>query len=519
MLLILKQGGKYIKNFLKRRKFPGYKDVPVVKGKLPFIGHGLSFQQDIIKFVRTCRAKYGNVFRIKIFNNDMVVICDRSLVPEYFKLTEKEMSLYTYLKRLYFGKAFSEDPAFFDILIPIVKKAISVNYEEFSKKILDEADKMSERLARKNGSRIHLAEEMSQFVSQTSARCFTNMSIEGEFFEALKAFSHLLNQIVVLTYFMPKWLLYLLFNRKLASYRRTMTQLMVPEIQKYRVDKTKRDSVIFRRAVDYNENGKNLSDEDIGGIIICLMYVSSENTSLGLTAALTDLACNPTYWNRVREESASNIQHYLTTKDASKIFSSPLIKACVMESARLNNHVFSLSRTPISSCTIGNYYVGEVDTVAICGPMLMVHECASDKFESPKQYDPERFLSGRENYNSESVLNWGAGVHLCPGKQFAIYEWMAAITTITTKFERFNLSYDTVEQLDYFSPAVFAERRNLTVEIHKIGALQDQSSESVGENEEIPNEKKEAKIRKIRSSETLASTDSDDSEDSAGKSM
>ena len=92
----------------------------------------------------------------------------------------------------------------------------------------------------------------------------------------------------------------------------------------------------------------------------------------------------------------------------------------------------------------------------------------ADKFKSPQDYNPERYLSGRENYDSESVMTWGSGVHLCPGKQFALYEWMAAIAMITAKFERFNLSYDTLEKLDYFSPSAFAERKNLSVEIRKI---------------------------------------------------
>lgn len=467
-VVLIRNGKGYLQRCLRRRRFPDYKDVPVVEGRMPIIGHAIAFQKDVIKFVRECREKYGNVFKIKIFNNEMVVVCDRSLVHEYFKFSEKEMSLYKVLRRLYFGKAFSEDPAFLDIIIPIVKKTIAVQYDEFSKKILDEAQRMGERLTRKSGSKIHIAEEMSQFVSQTSARCFTSMNIEGEFFQTLKAFNNLLNQIVVLTYIVPHWLLRLLFNHRLTSYRRKMTRLMLPEIQKYRTDKNKNDSLIFRRSVDYNENGRTLTDDEIGNIIICLLYISTENTALGLTSALTDLACNPIYWERAREESIRNLEHYTTTKETNKLFSSPLIKACVMESARRNSHVFALNRKPEGVVTLGNYYVGDVDTVALCEPMLMVYDCASDKFESPQAYNPDRFLSGKENYDTESVLTWGAGHHLCPGKQFAIYEWMAGIAVMTTKFERFNLSYDELKPLDYFSPAAFAERKDLSVQIHRI---------------------------------------------------
>ena len=75
-----------------------YRIVPKVGGKWPIVGHGLAFSRDIIGFVRSAQQQYGNVFRIKVFKKDIIVVCDHNLKDQFFKATEKSMSLYEVLK-------------------------------------------------------------------------------------------------------------------------------------------------------------------------------------------------------------------------------------------------------------------------------------------------------------------------------------------------------------------------------------------------------------------------------------
>jgi len=88
----------------------------------------------------------------------------------------------------------------------------------------------------------------------------------------------------------------------------------------------------------------------------------------------------------------------------------------------------------------------------------MSHECSTDTFTNPLVYDPERFLQPRnEPSDAKSVMTWGAGVHLCPGKLFALYEIKMATALITTTFE---IEIPKVlPPLDYFSSSAFAERQ------------------------------------------------------------
>ncbi|OXA54040.1 putative lanosterol 14-alpha demethylase [Folsomia candida] len=441
---------------------PNLKTVPIVSGALPFVGHGIAFSKDIVGFISNCYEKYGKIFRIKIFRVDMVVICDRTMNNEFFKATEDKMSLYDVLTRLYFADAFSDEPTSLPRIINVVKKSIAVRYDTFAPKIEHEARKMIARLRTEvsSGKKIDLIKEMTRFVATTSASCFISVELTDQLFAVLLKFTHLLNSVVVLTYFLPKWLLRLLVNPFLARLRKQITSVLSPEIEKYRENLDKSDSLILRAAVDYidEESGANLTNQEIGDIVVCLLYVSSENTALGLTNTVTDLACNTTYWEKCKREAGLYLGGDST--DIKGLFASPLINACVMESARLNSHIFALNRKPLDKlASIGGYHVGHAETIAMCEPMLMVHASAQEIFSNPKIYNPDRFLGpAKESMAPLSVMTWGAGVHLCPGKMFSIYEIKMALGLILLNFE-FELEKGSISKIDYFSPSAFAERK------------------------------------------------------------
>ena len=439
--------------FSSRKKHHNYNEVPTVKGALPIVGHGISFSKDIIGFIRKCYKEYGGIFRIKVFNRNMIVVCERNLIEDYFKQKEENMSMYSVLTNLYFADGFADDPKMLPSVINLVKKTITVRFDEFVPKIREEATKMIEKLRIKagNGDPIKLTDEMISFVMHTSARCFINVDLTPEVYDNMIKFTHLLNKIVVCTYFFPRWLIRLVINRKLRKYRRKVTDFLLPEIRSYRENPDKNDSLVIRSAVDFvEENGFRFTDEEVGDIIVCLLYVSSENTALGLSAAITDLAQNQQWWEKIRDE-CQNIN------DAKTLFSHPTLDACVMESSRLNTHIFALNRKPVNKVNLGEYYVGDADSVALCEPMLMSYDCSEDIYKDPLSYDPTRFFKPRnEPKTPQHIMTWGSGVHLCPGKNFAIYEIKMATALMVKNFNAEIVG--NLPPLDYFSPSAFAER-------------------------------------------------------------
>ena len=423
-------------------------NIPWVGGSLPFVGHGFNFSKDIIGFIRKCYAKYGKIFKIKIFRTTFAVICDRELISEFFKLNENEMSMYDVLSRLFFGEAFSDEPESLDKIIKLVKSTVAVRFDEFVPKIYEEAKITIDRMKNLKDKEIRLADEMIRFVSCTSSRCFVGIELNQETYDALIKFTHLLNSIVVYTYFLPKSILKIIFGNYLKKYRLIITKYFENEIETYRKDPNKKDSLLIRYAVDHEDN---LSNQMIGDIIVCLLYVSSENTALGLTASLTDLASNDELWYKFQAES----NKYLSKNDIKGLFKSQFIDNCIMESARLNSHIFALNRAPKKTTQIGEYDVSDVDVVALCEPMLMSYEASKDIFSDPLKYNPYRFEN--ESKDAQSVMTWGAGVHLCPGKMFALYEIKLALALITNNYSL--ILPEKIPNLNYFSPSAFSERQ------------------------------------------------------------
>ena len=440
-----------------RKNYSSYKKVPALPWDLPLIGHGLQLG-NLIEFVKDCYHTYGKIFRINIFGIKVTVICDHDLKKEYFKANESQMSLYDVLERLFFVDAFSDYPELSTLNISMVKKTVAVKFDLFAPKIINEANKFIASLKKKyqnSTEKVNLQKEMIKFISQTSSRCFIGYEISDEFYYNLEKFTNLLNKIVVLTYFLPKWFIRKTINQLLRHYRRKMTDLLSPEIEKYRNDPNLNDSTIIRKGLEYvNDNtGQKLTNGQIGDIIVCLLYVSSENTALGLSAAFTDLARNPKHWDIIKDESLK----IFNSSNINDVFNSKVIEAAVMESARLNTHMFALNRKPINKKTIGNYYIGDCDTLVLCEPILMKFDNAN--YTDAETYNPLRYSSpSNESMATTDIMTWGSGQHLCPGKIFAMYEIKAALALLTLNFERPEILDSDMGPINYFSPSAFSER-------------------------------------------------------------
>uniref|UniRef100_A0A6C0C9Q3 Cytochrome P450 n=1 Tax=viral metagenome TaxID=1070528 RepID=A0A6C0C9Q3_9ZZZZ len=449
-----------LKRYNRKNVTPkGYKDIPYVQESyVPFFGNGLGFSKDIIGYIRNAHKKYGGIFRLKLFRKEMVVVCDRNLVKDYFAAREDTLSMYNVLEDLFLRDAFAgKQNTSFSTIITLIKKTITVKYDEFGPKIIDEANKLALRMQTTwCGKEIDLTELVIKFIANTSARCFVAIELTDEFYPIFIKFTHLLNWMIVTTYFLPMWFLRLTAGHLLKHYWHQMVKQLVPEVQKYRDDPTKKDSLVLRASVDYVEDaGTKLNDEQIGGIVVGLLYISSENSAIGLASTIIDLVRNPEHWDRVKD----TCQKYLDTNDINGLFNDPYLDACVTETCRMGAHIFAINRKPASAnMELNGYYLGNIDTIAICQPMLMTYDCAGDVYKNAETYNPDRFLGEhKESKLSHNLLTFGSGSHLCPGKNFAILEIKAALAMITTQFERFKLP-NPLPDLFYFSPSAFAER-------------------------------------------------------------
>ena len=450
----------YFKPHYKDIKYQNKKDVPTVKGGYPLIGHGLEFSKDVLGFMEKCYQDYGKIFKINVFGLNMTMVCDRNLVVQLLKEKEDNLSLYDVFDRILFFDSFMSNTKDKFEYMKIIREVITLNFNAFMPKIKSEAQRMVSNLSNKIkiNNKVNLTDEMKKFIINTSAQCFTKLddNLTDEFISNLNKFSDIVNKTITLSSFLPKWLLCNTIIKYGNIYKNKLIASLNDEIEKYRQDPDKTDSILFRKAVDHENK---YSNQQIGEMLLILLYASAENTALGLTATLIELSRDKDMWQKVHDECTKHIKN---NDDLESVFKSPIVDACMTEALRLNSHIFGITRKPIALKTLGDYYIGDCDSVAVSTALLMSGTCANDLYKEPKKYDPARFLEPRfEKKTSDGIINFSAYLHNCPGKQFAIYEIKTALAYFIVNFERFDISDSDYNTKQLCSTAVIPERNSV----------------------------------------------------------
>lgn len=401
--------------------------VPKVKGGVPIMGHALSFGRNPIEFIEECRKTYGNIFQIRLVNRDMIFLCDRKHVKEYFFSSEENISLTDLLRTVGLDVIFTEDP-FSDELenqgILVRKVFKSISRETVIQDIYLESLKMVKRMKKKKECNMFI--ETKHYAIAVVLRCFFSIKVDREFYKLFSDFVTEASKVARSTYMFPKYLVILIHGKTIRKYRHALIPYLLPTIQSYIDNPEKRDSLPLRFLCDSHKiDGSSCSAMDIFGTLLNMIFVGSETTSMSLSNILYDISSSSTrHDDIIKEETGTIDDPYLLSE-------SPLLLSYVYESMRLNSHMVSSTRCAKGQSTLGIYDLkGHTDnpTIAISGYSLMVGE--NSVFENGTDYYPEQFIKNPKLSSNLNLISWGAGRHACPGQYFARYELTIALSVI-----------------------------------------------------------------------------------------
>jgi cytochrome P450 len=305
-----------------------------------------------------------------------------------------------------------------------------------------------------------IEDEAYRFIARTSHACFISGELKDEVLTKMRKVFSLINTLIISSYFIPPYWMRKLSNWRVRQLRSYVDTYFKHVVQSYRDDATKCDSFLIRSSVDFESpEHDRLSDADVTDLILGFLYVSSENTSVGLANVVTLMAApeNKAMFDLLRKECDENLN------DTAALLKGPILNACVMEMARLTTHIFSIPRMPMSRfSSLGPYHIGkEYDSVSLSGQMVMVHTADAQRtYHDALTFNPTRFLGkNKEPYNSPNIVTWGGGFHLCPGRMFALYEIKIALAHMVTNFSFEAVAKGSDYEFDYFSPNAFANRK------------------------------------------------------------
>ena len=165
-----------------------------------------------------------------------------------------------------------------------------------------------------------------------------------------------------------------------------------------------------------DEDDKQFTDEDVVNHMIFLMSAATDTSAAAATAVLYQLALHPEWQDRVRAESAAEIDDGRLDLDA--LDRMQALGMVINESMRLFAPVPMICRKTLADTSIHGYFV-PADTMVVVAPLL--NHYWPGLWSDPHAFDPERFSDARREDRSHRLafMPYGGGAHKCIGMHFA----------------------------------------------------------------------------------------------------
>ncbi|XP_059107750.1 leukotriene-B4 omega-hydroxylase 3-like [Peromyscus eremicus] len=183
-----------------------------------------------------------------------------------------------------------------------------------------------------------------------------------------------------------------------------------------------------------DEDGKELSDEDIRAEADTFMFEGHDTTASGLSWTLYNLARHPEYQERCRQEVRELLRdRELEEIDWDDLAQLPFLTMCIKESLRLHPPVTAISRCCTQDISLPDGRVipkGVTCIISIFG----IHHNPS-VWPDPEVYDPFRFdLENIKDRSPLAFIPFSAGPRNCIGQTFAMSEMKVVLALTLLRF-------------------------------------------------------------------------------------
>ncbi|XP_012499470.1 PREDICTED: phylloquinone omega-hydroxylase CYP4F2-like [Propithecus coquereli] len=193
-------------------------------------------------------------------------------------------------------------------------------------------------------------------------------------------------------------------------------------------------SLMTLDSLQKDEDGKQLSDENIRAEADTFMFAGHDTTASGLSWVLYNLARHPEYQERCRQE----VQELLRDREHKEIewddlAQLPFLTMCIKESLRLHPPAPMISRRCTQDIVLPDGRVIPKGVICVINIFGTHHNPAV--WPDPEVYDPSRF--DPENVKERSPLAFipfSAGPRNCIGQTFAMTEMKVGLALTLLRF-------------------------------------------------------------------------------------
>ncbi|KAM3398994.1 flavonoid 3',5'-hydroxylase-like [Capsicum galapagoense] len=244
--------------------------------------------------------------------------------------------------------------------------------------------------------------------------------------------------------FIPKlaWLDLQGIERKMKSLHKKFDDLFTKMFDEHKATsnierKGKPDFLDIVMANMDNSEGERLSTTNIKALLLNLFNASIDTSSSTIEWALSEMIKNPKILKKSQQEMDQIIgkNRRLIESDIPNL---PYLRAICKEAFRKHPSTpLNLPRVSNEPCTVDGYYILKNTRLSV---NIWAIGRDPDVWENPLEFDPERFLSGKNakidlQGNGFELIPFGAGRRICPGTRLGIVMVEYILGTLVHSFD------------------------------------------------------------------------------------
>lgn len=409
---------------------------PFVSGAAPFIGHALQFKNDPARLDQRGQAEHGDVFALKLANQNVAVVSGAEYNKLFYTETDKSLNIsdgYSFLKAA-FGEVLFIAPHDSYMNQRAILQAI-FSREKMAQYVVAmqaEVQKWLDSLGERG--EVDISAAAQKITRDVAGHALIGPTFETDlpqdFWLDYDAISLSLDPILPPHLPLPK---FLRRDRAKERIRGTMIDL----IEKRRQHPEQYDDLITYLFEQPQKDGTYMSDDEIITLFMGLLFAGHETTAGQAAWTIIQLLQHPDYLQLVQTEVDEHVPPG-TEIDGRVLRNLTHLYWAIDETTRLRPSAPMQIRIVEKPLDVGGYTIP-------AGWVIKVSSATShyrpDQFDDPERYDPFRYSPERgEGKNSFNIISFGGGLHKCTGMNFAKNE-MAIITALL--FQQFDLELVT----------------------------------------------------------------------------
>jgi sterol 14-demethylase len=406
---------------------------PRLSGGWPLLGHLFELRRDPLALMRRLRAECGEIGEFNLAGHRIALLTGESAQEAFFRAPDEQLdqaAAYPFMKPI-FGEGVVFDAT------PEQRKQAMRNQslrDSFmrghAEKIAAEVEAMTETWG--DHGELDALDFFSELTLYTSSSCLIGPQFRAELGpDYVPIFKDLERGTDALAYVNPY-----LPVKSLRARDRARVELVakIEAIFRRREANDTEYTDLFQilRGLHHKDGSRRYSDDQITGMFISMMFAGHHTTSVVSSWALLDLLMHPDWLRKITSELD---EIYADGREVSyqALREIPLLECALKETLRLHPPLVILMRKVMQDFHYGEWTVPAGWTVAASPENS---NRMPEHFPDPERYEPERYLSGREeDRQSFAWIPFGAGRHRCVGAAFAMMQLKAIFSILLRRFE------------------------------------------------------------------------------------